>query len=149
MLDTMLAARLGADGQKFPVERLINDHGMDPTAIADHAAIGMVSIDADGMVTARDAAILKTMQELADIGFTEDLGFTGDQIKFYVDFVDWVTTQEMRLFFEHTAGHVGEARALDMAERGVSAVNDLLSQLRTRTLLKKLAERRRVANDNN
>jgi hypothetical protein len=35
-----------------------------------------------------------------------------------------------------------------MAERGVSAVNDLLSQLRTRTLLKKLAERRRVANDN-
>lgn len=148
MLDTMLAARLGADGQKMPLQRLISEHGMDATAIADHVAIGMVSVDADGMVSARDAAILNTMKELADIGFTDELGFTGDQIKFYVDFVDWVTTQEMRLFFEHTAGHVGEARALDMAERGVSAVNDLLSQLRTRTLLKKLAERRRVANDN-
>jgi DNA-binding transcriptional MerR regulator len=149
MLDTMLAARLGTDSRKLPVARVMADYGMDATTIADHAAAGMVSVDSDGMVTAEDAAILKTMKELADIGFTDEMGFTGDQIKFYADFVDWVTTQEMRLFFERTAGHVGEARALDMAERGVGAVNELLSQLRTRTLLRKLAERRRVANDNN
>jgi hypothetical protein len=88
------------------------------------------------------------MKQLADIGFTDELGFKGDQIKFYVDFIDWVTTQELRLFFEHTVGQVGEARAIDMAESGISVVNELLSQLRTRSLLKKLAERRRVANDN-
>jgi DNA-binding transcriptional MerR regulator len=148
MLDTMVAARFGSDAQRLPLDKLIAEQGLDPAMVADHAAIGMVEIDADGMVTPRDAAILKTMQELADIGFTDELGFKGDQIKFYVDFIDWVTTQELRLFFEHTVGHVGEARAIDMAESGISIVNELLSQLRTRSLLKKLAERRRVANDN-
>jgi hypothetical protein len=54
----------------------------------------------------------------------------------------------MRLVLQGTAGDVSEAQALDMAERGVSVINDLLSQLRTRALLKKLGERRRVANDN-
>ena len=122
--------------------------GIDPETVADHADIGMIEIDADGTVSPRDAAILRTMKELADIGFTDELGFKGDQIKFYVDFIDWVTTQELRLFFEHTVGHVGEARAIDMAESGISVVNELLSQLRTRSLLKKLADRRRVANDN-
>jgi DNA-binding transcriptional MerR regulator len=149
MLDTMLAARLGAEGQKLPVQKLIDDHGMDATAVAEHAAIGMVSVDADGMVTARDAAILQTMKELADIGFTDELGFTGEQIKFYVDFIDWVTTQEMRLFFEHTAGQIGEAEAADMAERGVASINELLGLLRTRAILDKLGARRRIANDNN
>lgn len=148
MLETMLAARFGADGQRHALNQLITDQGFDPNAVADHAAIGMIEIEADGTISARDAAILRIMKELADIGFTDDLGFTGDQIKFYVDFIDWVTTQEVRLFFEHTVGHVGEARAIDMAERGISVVNELLSQLRTRSLLKKLADRRQVANDN-
>jgi hypothetical protein len=88
------------------------------------------------------------VDDLAEIGFTGELGFAGQQMRFYLDFIEWVTNQEMRLFLERTAGHVGEARALDMAERGVSAVNELLTQLRTRALLRKLGERRRVANDN-
>lgn len=148
MLDTMVAARFGSDAQRLPLERLIADQGLDPQAVTEHIEIGMVEVDAEGMVSARDAAILRITKELADIGFTDELGFTGDQIKFYVDFIDWVTTQELRLFFEHTVGQVDEARAIDMAERGISVVNELLSQLRTRSLLKKLADRRRVANDN-
>jgi hypothetical protein len=76
------------------------------------------------------------------------LGFTGGMMRIYLDFIDWVTNQEMRVFFESTSGNVGESRALDMAERGVSVVNELLTQLRTRAILKKLGERRKIANDN-
>ncbi len=148
MLDSMLAARLGAGQERVATSEVIEQLGIDAKVLAEHTATGMITVDAAGTVSTRDVAILRSLKELSDIGFTEDLGFVGDQVRFYIDFIEWVTNQEMRLFFERTAGHVGEARALDMAERGVSAVNDLLSQLRTRALLRKLGERRRVANDN-
>jgi DNA-binding transcriptional MerR regulator len=149
MLDALLAARLEAGGTaRLPVAGVIAELGSEARVIDEHAATGMISIDADGTMSARDAGILASIKELGDIGFTEELGFTGEQMRFYLDFVEWVTTQEMRLFLQGTAGHVGEAQALDMAERGVSVINELLSQLRTRALLRKLGERRRVANDN-
>ena len=149
MLDALLAARLEAGGTaRVPVARVIAELGSDMRVINEHAATGMISIDADGTLSARDAGILATIKELGDIGFTEELGFAGEQMRFYLDFVEWVTTQEMRLFLNGTAGHVGEPQALDMAERGVAVINELLSQLRTRALLRKLGERRRVATDN-
>ncbi|MFZ4690016.1 MAG: MerR family transcriptional regulator [Polymorphobacter sp.] len=148
MLDALLAARLGEGAAPVPVAVLAAQLHKGDDSIAELTANGMIAVAADGSVSARDAAIAHSINELAEIGFTEELGFDGSQMRFYLDFIEWVTTQEMRLFFERTAGQVGEARALDMAERGVSVVNDLLSQLRTRALLRKLGERRRIANDN-
>ncbi len=148
MLDALLAARLGQGAERVAVADASAQFGFEPEMIAEHAATGMVTVDADATLAAGDVAILRAIKELGDIGFSPDLGFAGEQMRFYLDFVEWVTNQEMRLFFERTAGQVGEARALDMAERGVAVINDLLSQLRTRALLRKLAERRRVANDN-
>lgn len=148
MLDTLLAVRLGARPERVEAAAVVERLGLDARALADNAATGMINLAADGTITAADAEILATLAQLTEFGFTDDLGFAADRTRFYLDFIEWVTTQEMRLFFELTAGQVGEARALDMAERGVSVINDLLSQLRTRSLLRKLAERRRVANDN-
>lgn len=148
MLDSMLAARLGDAAVRTPVAELAANMAQGMESINELTAIDMISVDAAGTVSARDAAIAHCIEDLSEIGFTRELGFAGDQMRFYLDFIEWVTNQEMRLFLERTAGHVGEARALDMAERGVSVVNDLLSQLRTRALLRKLGERRKVANDN-
>jgi DNA-binding transcriptional MerR regulator len=148
MLDSMLAARLGDGAVRTPVAVLAGQLEKGMEAISEMAAIGMISIDGADSVSARDVAIARSINELAEIGFTEELGFAGEQMRFYIDFIEWVTNQEMRLFLERTAGQVGEARALEMAERGVSAVNELLANLRTRALLRKLGERRRVANDN-
>ena len=148
MLNAMLAARLDQGATRLPVAAVIEQLGDDADMIAEHVGTGLVAVDADGSMSARDAAIMRSLAELRDIGFTRELGFTGEGMRFYVDFIEWVTTQEMRLFFEHTAGQVGEDRALLMAERGIAVINDLLSQLRTRAILRKLGERRRVANDN-
>ncbi len=150
LLDAMLMARLEANGgnARLPVADVVAQLGIDPSDVTEYVTTGMISVAGDDTMSSRDATIMRLLTELADIGFTRDLGFTSDKVRFYIDFVEWVTAQEMRLFFEHTAGHVGEAKAIDMAERGVSVINDLLLQLRTRTLLRKLGERRRVANDN-
>ncbi len=148
MLDSLLAARLDQGAARVAVAAVIEQTGGDAEEIAEHVATGLVAVDGDGTMSSRDAAIMRSLAELRDIGFTRELGFTGDGMRFYLDFVEWVTTQEMRLFFEHTQGQVDDDRAVAMAERGVAVVNDLLSLLRTRALLRKLGERRRVANDN-
>lgn len=144
MLDAMLAQRLEEAG---PARVAITDLDL-PHAVADHLDDGLVEVADDGTVSARDAAILRTIQRLNDIGFTPELGFDGGQMRLYNVLIDWLTAQEIRHFLEHTAGHVGEAKALDMAEQGIALINELLGQLRTRALLRRLAERRRIANDN-
>jgi DNA-binding transcriptional MerR regulator len=142
-LDAQLAQRLDDSG---PARVALTE-----LALADHAsdylADLMIEVADDGTITARDAAILRTVQQLDDIGFTPELGFDGGQMRLYNVLIDWLIAQEIRHFLEHTAGHVGEAKALDMAEQGIAIINDLLGQLRTRALLRKLAERRRIAND--
>ncbi len=143
MLDALLAQRLEEAG---PARVSVTDLDL-PHAIAAHLDEGLVTVAEDGTVSARDAAILRTIERLNDIGFTPELGFDGGQMRLYHVLIDWLTAQEIRLFLEHTAGHVGEAKALDMAEQGISLINELLGQLRTRALLRKLAERRQVASD--
>jgi len=148
MLDALLAQRLEEAGpaRVALADLALPDHG--PDHILDHLADLTINVADDGTISARDAAILRTVQRLDDIGFKSELGFDGGQMRLYNVLIDWLTAQEIRHFLEHTAGHVGEAKALDMAEQGIALINDLLGQLRTRALLRKLAERRRIANDN-
>lgn len=147
-LDALLTERLDHDAPRVPVAAVLEQTGALVTDIEQQIETQMISVDAAGTMSARDAAIMRVLGELRDTGFTEERGFTHDTMRFYGDFVEWVTTQEMRLFFEQTAGQVDEAEAADMAERGVASINELLSLLRTRAILAKLAARRRVANDN-
>ena len=144
MLDALLAQRLDEAG---PARVAVADLAL-PESMREHLNDGTVTVADDGTVTARDAAILRTIERLNDIGFTPELGFDGGQMRLYSVLIDWLTAQEIRHFLVQTAGHVGEAKALDMAEQGISVINELLGQLRTRALLRKLAERRRIANDN-
>lgn len=144
MLDALLAQRLDDAGpaRVAIADLALPDHGHD------HLADLSIDVAEDGTISARDAAILRTVQRLDDIGFKSELGFDGGQMRLYNVLIDWLTAQELRHFLEHTAGHVGEAKALEMAEQGIALINELLGQLRTRALLRKLAERRRIANDN-
>jgi DNA-binding transcriptional MerR regulator len=146
-LDAMLRARLDK-GERLPITRVMEQTGATRDDIDEAVASGMVSVAADGTMDPRDAGIVKAQMELKHIGFTEERGFHGEGRGIYADFVEWLVTQEMRLFFDHTAGVVGEEEAANMAERGISAVNDMLILMRTREILRRLEARRRVANDN-
>lgn len=148
MLDSLLATRLGVESRRIPLAELAQSLAISQQQIDENTANGMIGVDDDGSVSVGDAAILRLLGELEASGFSTELGFSDEIMRLYLDFIDWITNQEMRVFFEHTAGRVAEARALDMAERGVSAINELLARLRTRALLRKLGERRRIANDN-
>ncbi len=146
-LDEMLRSRIDHDAPRVAVAAALAASGGTAETLADAVANAIVTVDAAGTMTARDAAILRTLGDLNRIGFSREHGFTPEMVRMYHDFIDWVTTQEMRFFFEHTAGQVDEPKAADMAELGIGAVNDLLALMRTRALLAKLERRRTVAND--
>ncbi|MGL4541934.1 MAG: MerR family transcriptional regulator [Polymorphobacter sp.] len=146
-LDSMLRARLDADSGRVNIDQVIAGLGHTRADLAELVNDGVIEIDSDDGITARDAAILRVLDEMRVTGFTEARGFRDGMMRVYADFIEWVTAQEMRVFFEHTAGKVDEAEALDMAERGIASINELLSLMRTRAILRKLEARRRIAND--
>ncbi len=146
-LDAVLRSRIDHDAPRISVAAVLAASGGTAETLDEAVANAIVTVDAAGTMTARDAAILRTLGDLDRIGFSKEHGFTPGMIRMYADFIDYVTTQEMRFFFEHTAGQVDEPKAADMAELGIGAVNDLLALMRTRALLAKLERRRTVAND--
>jgi DNA-binding transcriptional MerR regulator len=146
-LDAVLRERIDHDAPRVAAAGLVAAGGATQDTVDEAVAAGIVAVDDAGMLAARDAAILRVLGNLDRIGFRRDRGFTPGMVGMYQDFVDWITAQEMRFFFEATAGHVDAAEAADMAERGIGAVNELIALMRTKALLGRLASRRRVAGD--
>lgn len=146
-LDVLLRDRIDHDAPRVMATALVASGTATQHTLDEAANGGLVTVAEDGTMSARDAAILKVLADLDRIGFRRERGFTPGMVGMYQDFVDWITAQEMRFFFEGTAGQVDEAEAADMAERGIGSVNDLIGLMRTKALLRRLEARRRVAND--
>lgn len=150
-LDAMLRARLdtrldiGGDG--LTLDELAREIGYAPEELRQGVEEGLLQPGVNGRFGPRDVAIARCLAELRAIGFTEERGF-GHSGGMYAEFVRWLVGQELSLFLDHTAGKVSDAEALEMAERGIATINEMLSLMRTREILRQLAARRRIANDN-
>ncbi len=148
-IDSELRNRLdGGAGRRLTRAEVLAQTEIGEDRLADSLAAGTVSFDAAGTMSQRDVAIIRCLDRLGAIGFDERHGFTGESMKFYGEFIDWLVSQELKLFFDLTAGTVDERQALDMAESGISAVNEMIGHMRTREILRRLEARRRIANDN-
>lgn len=147
-IDSLLRMRLDGSGQRLSRAEVLVQTGCQPEQFDEAVALGTVTIDASGRISQRDAAILSCHARLHNVGFTPERGFAGENMTFFSELIDWLVTQELRLFFDNTAGEVDELQALDMAENGLSAINDMLGHLHTREILRRLEARRRIANDN-
>ncbi|WP_243451697.1 MerR family transcriptional regulator [Sphingosinicella soli] len=146
-LDAMLRARLDPGGAGATLEELAKQTGFTIDELRLAVEEGVLCPDRDGRFGPRDIAVARCLWELNVIGFSVERGFVGGGAM-YTQFIQWLVGQEMRLFFEHTAGKIGDDEALAMAERGISTINEMLSLMRTREILRQLEARRRIANDN-
>ena len=146
-LDAMLRARFDGAAHGLTLDELAAEAGIPAGELAAGIEEGLLQPDAAGRFGPRDVGIARCLADLRAIGFTEERGF-GHSGSMYAEFVRWLVAQEMRLFLDNTAGKVSDAEALAMAERGISTINEMLSLMRTREILRQLAQRRRIANDN-
>lgn len=147
LLDKTLAARIGAGGAPQLLGDIMQAQGFDRHYADAHVVTGMVEVDAEGRVSPADASILDTLKALWDLGFTRDRGFMPEDMRMFVELVEWLVAQEMKMFFGHMTD-VAEDEAADMATAGVALINDLLAKLHNRAVLKALQARHLVANDN-
>lgn len=143
-LDRMLAARVeGTDelGEPLSLSDLVARLGLEPGFAEEHVSTGMIALGADGLVSPGDARLLATLKRLSDAGFGSQNGFFPRDLGFLVELMHWVVAQEMRLFFSHLAGQVGEGEAADMAMNGIALINEVMAQLHMREALKQLGAR--------
>jgi DNA-binding transcriptional MerR regulator len=100
--------------------------------------------DPNGLVwiSGSDVVLAERCSALKAAGFTDERGFTADIFRFYLEFVEWLVSEELRLFLTKMAGRVESAEALQAAERGIDIMNEILALLRTRSVLDKLHELR-------
>jgi DNA-binding transcriptional MerR regulator len=147
-IDHLLQSRLEAGGEWVDAVTFCEQLGGDPDHLADSIAVGVVKPAADGRLSPRDQRILRLVLDGEKLGFNRARGYMGDEFGHLAELMHSLAQLEVKSFFARVAPHVGELEAVDMAERGIGILNQLMGELFTREVLALLAERRRVANDN-
>lgn len=108
--------------------------------VAAKGAITIAKRDGAEWLEPSSIGILELWGELRRAGFTTERGFAPEEIGLYVDLVEWLVREELRIFARATAGRVSGPDAVGMAEVGIDLLNQILALLRKNTMLKFIAE---------
>lgn len=144
-LDGKLEPHEGSAAQRRPekLSPLAKRLGLPAAEIRELAATGVVEISVRGGIQWLDGRAVAIVEEWAGIrraGFTDDLGFGTEHAKLYVEMVQWLARQELRIFSKGVVGKVGTDQARAMAQRGIDGLNRILVLLREATLLRYISE---------
>jgi predicted deacetylase len=148
---------LELDGKLFPAvdradpspERLadvVKRSGLAMREVRDCITVGLVETtqrDGEEWLDDVNVRILEVIAKLRAAGFTEERGFVAEQYRLYVDFVRWLAREELRMFTSGTTGKTRNEELVQMAEAGITHVNQLLGLLRRATLLRYIADANR------
>jgi DNA-binding transcriptional MerR regulator len=141
-LDGKLAPVSGSRAPE-PLTRLAKRIGLPAAEIRELAAVGAIDVDTHAgsqSLDGRSVAIVEEWAAIRRAGFSADLGFVAADAKLYVEMIQWLVRQELRLFSSRVAGKVDGDSARDMAQRGIDRIGRLLVLLRERILLRFVAE---------
>jgi DNA-binding transcriptional MerR regulator len=111
--------------------------------LEDLDRVGLIQIDrarAQPMVSADDVWLVEQTVRMREAGLNKERGFTADDFRFYLEFVDWLAGEEVKLFYGHMAGQATADQAVRAAEEGIAVMNDMLAALRRRAILAKLKQ---------
>lgn len=112
----------------------------DVRGMGETGAIQITTRRRKEWVEASSVAIVELWGELRKAGFTPEAGFPVEHVGLYVDMVEWLAREELRVFSRGVTGRVEGQAAVDMAEHGIDVVNQVIAVLRKNTLLRLIAE---------
>ncbi len=116
--------------------------GLRGTEIRELAQVGVVEIttrDGEQWLEGNALEIVELWARLRKAGYVSGLDFGPRELSVYVQFVEWLSREELRIFASHVTGRVDVDRARSMAEEGIACVNRMLGLLRETTLLRYIA----------
>lgn len=141
-LDGRLEPRSGAHSPQA-LTALAKRLGLPAAEIRELAAVGVIDLETRGgrqWLDGRSVAIVEEWAAIRRAGFTRDRGFGPADAKLYVEMVQWLARQELRLFSSRVTGKVDPEAAREMAEQGIDGVGRFLVLLRERIMLRYIAE---------
>ena len=134
-----------AVGAELPSERLSDvarRTGLKATEIRQLADVGLIAIetrDGDQWLEEIAIRIVELWAKMREAGFVDALGFKPESLRLYVDFVQWLAREELRVFSHGVAGKVATEPTARMAEAGINLVNQIIGLLRKATILRYVA----------
>lgn len=144
-LDRLLRDKLHASSEndKISLQQLMDETGLEDHQIENLDMIGMITIiceNSQSYVQTIDASIARIWAQLNAVGFTEERGFTVEAARIYVEFVEWLTKAEVKMFYEHLANKLSTEDAAKFGERGITLVNEVITHMRTKAILRELKQ---------
>lgn len=110
--------------------------------VRELAAAGTIEItvrDGAEWLEGPSVAIVEEWAALRRAGFTRERGFDPELARLYVEMVEWLARQELRVFSTRIAGKVDPEAAPRMAREGIDRINRVLGLLREKALLRLIA----------
>lgn len=118
--------------------------GLPVSELREMAKLGAVEIVVRGgkqCLEGSSVAIAETWARLRrEGGYSNEFGFSAQDLEIYVEMVQWLTREEIRRFGSRIAARVDPETARRMARDGIDRMNELIGLLREASLLRALAE---------
>jgi DNA-binding transcriptional MerR regulator len=134
-----------AVGAELPSERLsavARRTGLKAAEIRQLAETGLIMIEThsgDQWLDEIAIRIVELWGKMRQAGFVDALGFKPENLRLYVDFVQWLAREELRVFSHGVTGKVETEATARMAEAGINIVNQIIGLLRKATILRYVA----------
>jgi DNA-binding transcriptional MerR regulator len=143
-LDRSLPAAVRDHGAR-PPERLsalakrVGMTSKEILSIAKTEAVAIVTRDGDQWLEGRDVAIVELWARARAAGFTDDVGFSAETLRKYVEFSRWLVREELRQFASNVTGKADRTRVQRMAEVGIANSGEILRLVHERVMLDAIA----------
>ncbi len=131
-------------GRDRAVADVIESSGITASEVEALHERGIVTIRGKGASASldfRDVAIVELWGKLRSAGFTVERGYTVERLIEYADFAGWLAAGEVKRFVAAFGGDTATDTAAEIAARGISLVNELLTVLHTRALIREVTVR--------
>jgi DNA-binding transcriptional MerR regulator len=140
-LEAMLAASLGvaAANGGMPLADAAAQAGLEPSELDVLARDGVVVVQG-GAVGPLDLAIAKAWGRVKAAGYSPDAGFFAEDAGIYVETLEPLARREIDRFYGRLAGSGTIEDAARLGQAGIELINDLMALIRTRILLRLVAE---------
>ncbi len=141
-VDRLLRERLDSGGRRERLEEVVAEADGSEERLRRIAATGLVHPAADGTISAREARIVRILNDLWRLGFNEAAGYGEEGLRRYAETMRWLADAQVREFFAIEGRRTDDQTAAALAERGIGLIIALMGEVFTAAILEKLAARR-------
>ncbi len=144
-LDALIAASLGvapANGGT-PLAEAAAQAGLTPAELEVLVRDGVVEAPG-GTLAPLDLAIARAWGRVKAAGYNPEAGFFAEDAAIYVEALEPLARREIERFYGRLAGSGTVEDAARLGQAGIELINELIALIRTRILLRLVAENQRA-----